>query len=508
MIARLLLALAATVAPSAASAEWHQATSRHFVVYANDKPERLKAFAEKLERFDKAVRVKRGFKDPPLGAASRLTVYVVNDVSAIEKLVGQTGVAGFYIPRASGSVAFVPRETDGDRSSDLTADAVFFHEYTHHLMLANYRGALPAWLVEGFAEFHSTARFQPDGSVWLGVPGEHRNFGLGASRGSSLDEMLKGDMTKMDGLEREALYGRGWVLTHMLFFEPSRRGQLTTYLNAMNEGSPSLDAARLAFGDLKQLRRDLDAYMTRPKLSYDAVPATALQIDPISVRPLRAGEAAFLPVRMRSTRGVNKKSALALVTDGRRVATRFPDDPAVQGALAEVEFDAGNFDQAEAAAGRALARDPRDTQSLIYMGRVKIARATAAKSTDPAVWRDARKWLVTASQVDTEDPAPKVLYHASFIAAKESPTRNAADALLQAHALAPQDPSLRLQVVRQYLIEGKLPEARRTMTPIVLNPHSGGSPWIKSLVARLDAGDVKGALAAYDSETKEDSEKN
>lgn len=501
MILRLLAGSLLMATPAAAFAEWHEASSAHFVVYSNDEPERLKAFATKLERFDKAVRVLRGLDDPPVGRANRLTVYVVGDTDAVQKLVGRggDGVAGFYIPRAEGSVAFVPRRMSTSGADDLNADTVFFHEYTHHLMLGNMVGALPAWYVEGYAEFHASARFQPDGSVWLGASGAYRNYGLGASRGKALDRMFEGDMARMTAVDVDAFYGRGWVLTHMLTFDPARKGQLGRYLREMNNGMSSMDAAKLAFGDLKALRRDLDLYMSRPKLDYIAIPAAKLTTGPITVRALRPGEAAFLPIRMRSTRGVDKKSAPALVGNARRIGTRYPNDVDVQGMLAEVELDAGNLAQAEAAAQRALAVDPKNGQALIYMGRTKMAQASLAKATDPKIWRDARRWFVEASRVDADDPEPKVLFHQSFVAANEKPSRNAIDALIYAQELAPQDLGLRFRVGRQHLVDGKLKEARIAIAAVAWNPHAG--PLAKrasAVIAKIDAGDAAGALAAWD----------
>ena len=152
-----------------AHAAWHRASSPHFIIYSDQSPEKLRAFAVKLERFDKAVRIARSMQDFPIGDGNRLTVFVLSNTGAVRKLANdKTGfVAGFYIPRASGSVAFVPRNAGEGAKTDLNADTIFFHEYAHHLMLQKAQAAYPAWLVEGFAEFYSTAKFEPDGSVGL-----------------------------------------------------------------------------------------------------------------------------------------------------------------------------------------------------------------------------------------------------------------------------------------------------------------------------------------------------
>lgn len=155
----LLLALLAGTVSLPANAAWHEARSKHFSVYADSDPAELKAYAERLERFDAAVREARGVPDVEEGAAARVTLYMVRDLKTLRKLYGyqEDSVAGFYIPKASGSVAFVPEKSEGGKFR-LNAESIFFHEYTHHLMLQDADRPLPTWLTEGFAEFFATPR--------------------------------------------------------------------------------------------------------------------------------------------------------------------------------------------------------------------------------------------------------------------------------------------------------------------------------------------------------------
>ena len=60
--------------PGRAQAEWLEATSPHFAIYANMAPADLKDFGDRLERFDGAVRLIREMDDPKLTDAERLTV--------------------------------------------------------------------------------------------------------------------------------------------------------------------------------------------------------------------------------------------------------------------------------------------------------------------------------------------------------------------------------------------------------------------------------------------------
>src|SRR5205085_8863595 len=131
----LFLAICLSLAEPAAAA-WHRASSAHFVIYADAKPQRLREFAVKLERFDKAVRVLRKMPDMPPSSGNRVTIFVLRDDKAVQKLIeDKTGfIAGFYRPSAEGSVAYVPSRVGASDSED-DVNLVFLHEYAHHLMM-------------------------------------------------------------------------------------------------------------------------------------------------------------------------------------------------------------------------------------------------------------------------------------------------------------------------------------------------------------------------------------
>lgn len=133
-----------------AQAEWHKATSSHFVIYADQKPEKLHELAARLEKFEKAVQLLRNVKSES-GDTTKVTIFVVEDLGELRSLLGRrdSGVAGIYIGRASGPVAFVPRSTGTGLKGEIKPEAVFFHEYAHHLMLQNSSYPLPQWLSEG-----------------------------------------------------------------------------------------------------------------------------------------------------------------------------------------------------------------------------------------------------------------------------------------------------------------------------------------------------------------------
>jgi hypothetical protein len=126
-----------------------------------------------------------------------------------------------------------------------------------------------------------------------------------------------------------------------------------------------------------------------------------------------------------------------------------------------------------------------------------MAVATASKSTDPAAWREVRKWLVAANKADPEDPEPLILFYSSFRAQGIKPTANAAVGLAEALRLAPQDRSLRMMAALQFLTDGKPAEARAALAPVAFAPHGAGMAQMASLIiAQIDSGASKAALEA------------
>ena len=492
-------ALLAVTAAAPSTAAWHKASTAHFVIYADETPDKLRAFATKLEKFDKAVRQVRGMADPKVGDGNRLTVFVVPDMKAVQKLATAMtnltpNLAGFYSGRAEGSIAVVPK-----RASDYDPDdqSTFFHEYAHHLMYFDLNDPVPLWYSEGFAEFMSTATFGKDGSVILGRAALGRANAVDDKRTFPLEKMLAANYDRLTEPEWESLYARSWLLTHFLTFETTRKGQIQRYLKDIATGKNSLAAAQGAFGDFAILDRNLHGYLGRSKMSALKVAAAALPVGPVAVEPLSAGAAEMMPHRMRLKAGVPKVEQPALAQAIRAVAAKHSTDALAQVTLAEAEFDAALYAAAEAAADRALAASPQSVEAMIYKGRAILEQA--ATDEKGKSFADARAWFSKANKIDSEDPEPLMLFHSAYVRDSGRPSPNAVAALHYASDLAPQDTGLRMQSAYQYLRDGKLPQARKALVPIAFDPHGGGAAKAaQASIAKIDAGDAKGAQAAME----------
>jgi hypothetical protein len=500
-----LLALGALFAVSAAAqAEWLKATSRHFIVYSETGEAALRKQASELEYFDAMIRRFHRVDADPDAEFNRVTVYVLPSIGAVQKLSGMKNVAGFYVPRVDGSVAFTPRQ-GGHEANDLTPKIVLFHEYAHHFLLGSYASAYPAWFSEGYAEFASTM-MQRDGAFWLGAAANHRGYGLLFDKALSIRQLFE-PPARMNAAQREAIYGRGWLLTHYLMFDPDRRGQLRQYLSLFNAGKPSLAAATEAFGDLKVLDSKLERYLGRNKLPAIKVETSSLAQPEVAVRKLTPGESALIAMRMESTRGVNQKTAASLYARARAAAAPFAGDAVAQGWLAEMAFDAGQLDAAEAAADAAISVDPTSSQALLYKARVHLSRAAEARATDPKVWTAARSWIVKANRASPNDAAALALFYQSFLMQKAKPSKSAVAGLYRTVVLVPQDGGMRFLAARQMILDGDAARAKLLLRPLASDPHAGADNGAARLLALLDAGHSgQGAIDALEQAAKKGAE--
>lgn len=478
-------------APAAADT-WREAQTRHFIIYSGQPEADLRTFATQAESYDSAVRSARGMPASDPAPINRLTIYVLPDQAAIARISGSSSIAGFYIPKASGSVAFVHSQVRNVRGA-LNGQNVLLHEYFHHIMLQDLTVALPAWMVEGYAEFFGTAKFEKDGSVGFGAAPDHRGYGLAYVEGLSLKSMLGLTYYNLTGGEWESIYGRGWLLTHYLAFQPARRGQVDRYVSGIQRGEPALKSAEAAFGDLGKLDRELSDYMKRKTLPYQSTPASRIQVGPVELRTLPDAEAATIPIRMWSDSEPSPNDARRVAGEARSAAQKYPDSPDVLIALARAEIDAKHFAEANAAADRVLARQPESYAALLLKGRA--SQALAKQQGDKADWKTVRAWYLKANRLIPEASEPLVLFYRSFKAAGLKPSPSAIDGLMFAFETAPQDSRLRTLVVRELLQQKRLPEAARLFAPVAYSSHAdrrlAKNP---KILAAIEQGDAAAAL--------------
>lgn len=499
-VAVFLLLLLFAAGP--AQAAWLEASSEHFVVYADDSKKDIRRFSDQLEHYHAAMAMLTGKGYAKPSPSNRVTVYVVSSRRKVHDLYGEGGkdVGGFYVPRAGDSLAIVPRirVSSGKTTYSMT---VLLHEYAHHFLASTSGSEIPLWLSEGAAEFFASASFEKDGTVGLGRPARHRANGL-YGKDVKVEELLDPKLyEKNRGKNYDAYYGKSWLLFHYLTFSKKRQGQLERYQRLMMQGKQSREAAREAFGNFHKLEKELDRYMERLRRPMLEIPAERLETRPISVRKLGDGEAAMMPLRIRSKRGVDEQRAAELVVDARAVAARYPKDPVVLSALAEAEFDSGNDAEAIVAADAALAIDPTQVNAYVQKGLALFRVAKNAKKDDmPEAYKRARQPFLALNQMENEHPLPLIYYYRSFVEQGLEPPEQAVQGLERAVELAPFDFGVRMTLATRQIAMKQMAAAKRTLAPVAYNPHGGRlAEYAQTILARIDsdpAWDGKSGLQA------------
>lgn len=465
---RYLFALLVLVIwPTAASADWHKASSDHFIIYADQSEKDVRMFAEQLEYFHRALELVTGTDLPPPSPSSRVTIFAMGSTRAVQKLFGDGGddIGGFYNSRASGSVAFVSKvKPRYGRKTDYSM-RVLLHEYAHYFQLSNIAFPVPRWFGEGAAEFVSSARFPAKGRVDMGVPDGLRMSWIVYGDKVRVHQILDPDA---DEVEAGPFYAKSWIMYHYLARGKGREGQLDRYLQALASGMGQLEAAEHAFGDLDQLDRDVRYY--RLLRTWDALAARGLEIGKVNIRRLREGEAAIMPWLARSKRGVNKASAREVLLGVQPIASQFPEDPFVLSELVEAEYDAGNDEAAIAAADRALALNPGQVNAYVQKGYAlfRIARQADDKE---AAYNAAVAPFLALNKIENDHPLPLYYYYQSFLERGVEPPELAVMGLQQALGLAPYDDGLRLTLVRRQIEAQEYDQARLTLAPVAYAPH-------------------------------------
>lgn len=474
-IVRAIAAAWMLVIAQPALAEWYEASSDHFVIYADDKERDIQKFAENLERYHSAMTYVVGRQLEKPSPSNRVVIYVVGGASEIRELVGGKNrrIAGFYIPRAGASRAFV-QDIRNQRGYPDFSTIVLLHEYAHHFLIGASRFAMPRWINEGAAEFFAAATFNDDGSILIGRAAQHRGPELFNGEPVKIRDLL--DAPPYDpqdrGNRRDAFYGYSWLLYHYLTFSDDRVGQMRQYQLNVIQGMPSLAAAQAAFGDLDALERELRAYKRSRMLTLKLAPEK-LTTGAVSLRPLSEGEAAMMPLQIRSQRGVDAGEAAEILVKAREIAARYPDDPGVMTALAEAEFDAGNDAEAIAAANRAIARDPSRANAYVQKG-FAMFRQAQVMGDQTAAFEAAMQPFTALNKIENDHPLPLIYYYRSYVGRGSEPPENARAALERAAELAPFDQQLQLNAAFMLIGEGKNSIASSFLAPVAANPHGGG----------------------------------
>ena len=481
---RSTMGLSVVVAAPAA-AEWREATTEHFVVVSDASERTLIKMSQQLE----AVHWLIGFVTGRESSENkqRVRIYLVDGISDVRRAMNvsaNSNVAGFYRTSVTGAFAVVPT------NQGQFSNTIFFHEYAHHFTLQYLPMALPSWLSEGLAEVFSTASFEREGTISYGRVAVHRGYELYGGERWVPTALMFTPRTSSNPRAGTASYGQYWLTTHYLLSNPARSQQLNEFVRRINSGQSFTEANAAFPTGVEQLDRDIRAYLRNNDFRYRQVPLPADVMRAPTLRIMRPGEVAILPLELQLERLRDGDPENVL---GPRIAAavaRFPDDPTV--ALLQTRYLIQKEDWASAitAAERVLTAEPNNVRALAWRGWAQFAEAEAAnRNLTDAEIRQMRAPIIQANRLNTEDPIPLLAYYHSFRLAGQDVPEIAMEGLVRASDLIPQEEGVRMQAIVELIQRDLKTAARQRLAPMAYSPHrSSNQAYALQLLNWLDAG--------------------
>jgi len=275
---------------------WTEVQTPHFIVASNDGENTARRIADQFEqiRFLYSKALNPGLKlDPGIP----ILIFAVRNEKSLSQLIpeywmqkGHTHPAGLFVPGPEKNYIALRTEVE----SEFPYLAIY-HEYVHLIINLNYQH-FPVWLNEGFADFLGSATLTGKGGK-LGQPSSWDLDLLQQTKLLPLETLFKVDHQSPyynEANKTTIFYAESWALVHYLMVDPEKQKNqaLSKYISFVESGADPVEAATRAFGDLSQLQKALQSYISRTSyMEYSvALPAKADAKD-YSVRTISAAEA-------------------------------------------------------------------------------------------------------------------------------------------------------------------------------------------------------------------------
>lgn len=456
------------VSPGLAQARWRRAETDRFVVYAEGREQIARDMAVKLMIFDTVLRgayPSTRQRKPP----TKVQVVILATAAELRSINPNlpASVRGFYTATDEGIFAVV---VNGDARA-IGTDDVLFHEYGHHFLLDNFPIALPAWFVEGLAEYFSTAQISPD-AVRIGAYNEGRLYAIFSEPLIPLKDLLTKHPSELRDADRGMFYAQAWLLTHYMRSDPTRGAQMDRALAAISAGEGPVKAFETATGaPLDQLSLGLSRYRKLWSYTLERNPRAAPPV--VTVDELAESADALLldGFRLAFTRAGTKDDAL--LADVRRKAAHYPGDALAERVLARAEYKIGDVAAGEAISRRRLQAQPDNAEDLFVAGRGQVEAAQRDPTNRLARFRRARPLLAKSHQISQTDYRALYGYAMTRTLEPGFPSENDLTAFLLARDLAPAHKGLTFQTGQALILAGRKAEGAQVLAPLINDPHGG-----------------------------------
>jgi Tfp pilus assembly protein PilF len=263
-----LFLLVGTLSASArdSATHWFEVRSEHFLVLTDTNEKQARRVASQFERMRSLFHLLIPAASDSAG--SPVIVLALKDRKALQALEpeaylakGQLDLAGWFMRAPDKNYILLRLDAQGTHPF-----ATVYHEYTH-FMMRNASEWIPLWLNEGLAEFYQNTDIQ-EKDVLLGEPSQDDILYLRQNRLLPLTTLLRVDQTSPYYHEEQkasVFYAESWALTHYIEITDAQKGtsRLQKYGELLTKKEDPIAAAQQAFGDLTQLQKSLNGYISQ-----------------------------------------------------------------------------------------------------------------------------------------------------------------------------------------------------------------------------------------------------
>jgi TonB family protein len=367
---------------------WVEVRSPNFIVVSNAGDAAARRSALQFEE------IRAVFRQSLMIASSHptpvVTVLAVADEASMRKLLPEYWVkdhahpSGLYADYVN--LFFAAVELDAHGASPFQT---FYHEYFHTITVP-YFPDLPVWLSEGLAEFYGHTEI------------DEKHVRMGQSDPELLAQLRDRTLIPLNVLfavdtsspyyneadKTSLFYAESWALTHYLMLgdHATHASMLKAYLEKLDQGNKPDEAERLAFGDLKKLQFDLQAYVHNGGLPYLKVTSPKIDEGELNVRHISEAEACAYRGGFAAVRG-----QAAVATAALEEALRL--DPKLVRAyqyLGVTQFLTGQREPALEFTSKAIALDPGNSFTHYFRAFVDTS-SLGTMLNDPRVEGDLRQ---------------------------------------------------------------------------------------------------------------------
>jgi tetratricopeptide (TPR) repeat protein len=470
--------IAAALLTSSAHAQqpgrWLRAETEGFVVYGAGSEQAIRSVSDQLERFDALLRRLTGATGER--SPTEVEVYLL-DRRRFQDTFPHLGdnIVGLYAARPDQIAAFAIFS-----DTRLDGQDVLYHEYAHHFMRHYFANAYPAWYVEGFAEFVSTAIIGTE-RIELGRSNEDRFYSLRNDAWMPMERLLTAAPFELSSSDMATFYAQSWLFTHYLVLT-NKMPQFQAYVRALRLGEDPIAAFQAGFSMTPdQMQAELRRYFrSSPNALALGRPAN-VDVMPPRVTRLPASADDLLPVLARLRYGVSERDAPALLQSVRQLAGAAPGDPFALLTLAYAEATIGDPAAARALLEPHLANSPDDVAALNALGRAYLSEARGASGDARlALLAQARRNFARAHRIDENNVPALYGYAESYDGVMMSGETwdNYLNVLLLSHQLAPQIDEITLNAASALMGHNRHAEAIPLLRMVAYDPHGGSGAQI------------------------------